>query len=887
MPVTTARRRLQESGTPLEESPEAIEQGVSVTFQAVYRTIIFIAVAWTLGTLCSKVGLPSLVGEIVTGFLLGPPLADFVPYPEAMVLIGNIGLIGLMLESGINIDVAQLKESGKRAAIMAFVGSVLPLAVGIGLGLWSGENIQSSVSIGASFAPSSFGVAAGALTSGEIINTPVGQMIVASSVVDDVLGLILLAIVEVFTYPDPRVIDYIIPFISSFGFLIVLGYSAVTWMPRIIEKRIMPLFSDKYREFAIFALMFFLLIAYMPLMHYSRASSLTGAFLAGLTFSQINSIHISFVNKGRHLLNWLLRIFFSATIGFQVPVTSFGDPYVLKWGGKFILAILIKMPLGSFVPRYKHVIADDFPYDPYWRDFWFVALSVACRGEFNFIIASFALGSGLINAKIYAAMVFAILIACVIGPVILTKVIRHYNNLSKAYLTGDHPIHRIGNTCDGYRPLFLTIQARTKVQVGLQDTFERVLAKAGLIVIDHRSFHTLGMDAVDITELFVQDTKVKVRVAQCFDVVNGTPVPSFRSATEVYDAALKSAKVAKGNETPVHSFRSATEAYDAALKSAKLTKENETPVPSFRSATEAYDAALKSATLAKEKGSTTASTTAEEFLTDNIVDSNACQVIEDRCNEIRQALIETLESHNDPDSYTINVSEWKPFSSGDEMPEMGLPNRDRARSYCLLNSHDTEDDENDDNYSNNSEIEKIEEVVASTRSRADSHISDVSVDALLGAHESPRHRRKMTEPDLGQNDLWDTDVGAQQACRQGHFMQPGGNGHFDVTPGVDADLRIAPVQRHHRQTSNASATPQYIRRESTRSSSTAVVNEIDDEAEHIKERLHGYVRQMTSPAQGHRRPTSTASVSLFHRRHESTSSNPFSNNETTEKNHSS
>ena len=82
------------------------------------------------------------------------------------------------------------------------------------------------------------------------------------------------------------------------------------------------------------------------------------------------------------------------------------------------------------------------------------------------------------------------------------------------------------------------------------------------------------------------------------------------------------------------------------------------------------------------------------------------------------------------------------------------------------------DDENDDNYSKNSEIEKMEEVVASTRSRADSHISDISVDALLEAHESPRHRRKMTEPDLGQNDLWDMDVAAQDACRQGHFMEP-------------------------------------------------------------------------------------------------------------------
>ena len=306
-----------------------------LTSFATDRTIIFITVAWVLGNLCSKIGLPSLVGEIATGFLLGPPLADFVPFPEAMVLMGNIGLIGLMLESGINIDVAQLKESGKRAVIMAFVGSALPLLVGLGLGQLAGQDIKSSISIGASFAPSSFGVAAGALTSGEIINTPIGQCVVAMSVVDDVLGLVLLAIVQVFTDPNPKDVEFVIPFISSFGYLIVLGYSGITWIPRLIENRIMPLFPEKHREFGAFAMMFFLLIAYMPLLNYSRASSLTGAFLAGLTFSQINSIHASFVSKGRHLLNWLLRIFFSATIGFQVPVTRFNDPYVLKWGGKF------------------------------------------------------------------------------------------------------------------------------------------------------------------------------------------------------------------------------------------------------------------------------------------------------------------------------------------------------------------------------------------------------------------------------------------------------------------------------------------------------------------------------------------------------------------------
>ena len=58
-------------------------------------------------------GMPALVGEIICGFMLGPPLAEFVPYAQALVLIGEIGLIGLILEAGIELDVAQLRQTGE------------------------------------------------------------------------------------------------------------------------------------------------------------------------------------------------------------------------------------------------------------------------------------------------------------------------------------------------------------------------------------------------------------------------------------------------------------------------------------------------------------------------------------------------------------------------------------------------------------------------------------------------------------------------------------------------------------------------------------------------------------------------------------------------------
>lgn len=146
---------------------------------------------------------------------------------------------------------------------------------------------------------------------------------------------------------------------------------------------------------------------------------------------------------------------------------------------------------------------------------------MTCRGEFNVIVASYALSEGLFHPDEYSAVILAILFGSIVSPLVLTKVLQYYNDLTNEYLAGKHEIQRIGNTCDGYRPLFLAIQARTPVRWNLQEAFKRKLEDNGLIIIDHRSWHTLGRqdtgeEAVDVTEVFVQDTKMRVRVNGCF-----------------------------------------------------------------------------------------------------------------------------------------------------------------------------------------------------------------------------------------------------------------------------------------------------------------------------------------------------------------------------------
>mmetsp|Transcript_12582 Transcript_12582/g.15482 ORF Transcript_12582/g.15482 Transcript_12582/m.15482 type:complete len:820 (-) Transcript_12582:1380-3839(-) len=493
-----------------EEEEHSLEEELSVEVaeQDIYKTLIFLITVFALGKIATFVGMPSLVGEIIAGFLLGPPLAKFVPFPEAFVLVGEIGLVALVLEAGIDLDIAQLKETGGRSFLIAVVGTVMPWALGFGLTLAQGATFRTAIAVGAAFSPTSLGVASNALSAGGVLNTPVGQLIVAACVIDDVFGLIFLSMLGVLVNPDAALYEYFIPFISAFGFLIVLGWFGLTLFPRFIEKTVLPHIPASQRDIAAFAMMLLLLMGYMPLFYYTQASYLTGAFLAGLSFSQIHSIHSTFIYQTQNLMKWLLRIFFSASIGFQIPITMFWSGRIIGWGFIFYSCVLIKCLVGFLAPNSS--TDENMPYNARLRDGLIVGFAMSCRGEFSFIIASFALGSGLFDAELYSIIVWAILLSCITSPFFLIYTIKYYNNKSLAAMDKIEEMHKKS----GEVPLYLVIQCRSGLKWGLQQQLVQCASSLGLTIIDHRSWHPRGLDAVAVSELYVQDNKINVTMRQ-------------------------------------------------------------------------------------------------------------------------------------------------------------------------------------------------------------------------------------------------------------------------------------------------------------------------------------------------------------------------------------
>ena len=473
------------------------------------------------------------------------------------------------MEAGIDVDVSSLRLIGTRGVLIAVVGSLLPIALGILLAtvIQTGDgtvrNPVECLAAGATFGPTSVGVALSLLRSGGLLNTPVGQLIIAAAVIDDMIALIVLSQLESLNNDDATTNAWTVlsPIVSATLFLVVGGWLALFCVPPLIQTWLHPAVPPEHLGKAELACLFALVLALMPATHVVKASYLMGTFLAGLAFCTSSTLHSEFVRQFKRILQWLLRIFFAASIGFQVPIKDFIQAQVLWKGLIFCFALVGKLAVGFLVPNFTQSPAFT---DKHLRDCLLTGFSMASEGEFAFVIAVFSVGQGLIGKELYASVVLAVLLSTIIPPFCLRATIAYYNTKAQEQLKdlanqelerntlildgsttggggttanttntssgggdgsqgGAGGVVTVGSTgSDGLTSsqrreqdlvgsivdqtaVFLCIQSHSEGRWGLMHALMSTLAKLGLEVIDHRAWHPRGIDTTLVSEIYAKD----------------------------------------------------------------------------------------------------------------------------------------------------------------------------------------------------------------------------------------------------------------------------------------------------------------------------------------------------------------------------------------------
>ena len=380
-------------------------------------------------------------------------------------------------------------------------------------------------------------------------------MIVAAAVVDDMIALVVLSQLEGLV-GTITVSGILIPIVSALLFLVVGGYVAVFILPIFINKYILPRFNDQSRDKIEMSIMFGLVLALMPATKYAKASYLMGSFLAGLTFCRSDGLHHQFVRQFKRILQWLMRIFFSSTIGFQVPIKDFGDFKIIWQGLVFCLAWLVgKVIVGFMVPNFSQ--NKNFTGN-HLRDCLVTGFSMAAEGEFAFVIAVFAVDKGLIDKDLYASLVLAVLISTIVPPFALRFTISYYNKKGQEAVARaaeeeeqrDHSTSlsiKNGDEAlvDGIKnrtEVFLVIQTQSESRWGLLIKLMSVLGNKGLDVIDHRAWSPRGINTTLVNEVYAR-IPIQVSASQtledALDSLIGDITKSIKDAIDQEDSRVK------------------------------------------------------------------------------------------------------------------------------------------------------------------------------------------------------------------------------------------------------------------------------------------------------------------------------------------------------------
>jgi len=394
--------------------------------EILYVLLVILVVTRLGAEIAERLGQAALVGELIAGVVLGlvagqfsgalPVLSD-LGHDRVFQALTDLGIFFLMLLAGTELQPRELTESSKGAVAVALGGTIMPMAMGMGLGWYflpqSELKFAQILFLGVALAVTAIPVAVKVLMDLGQLETKVGRMIVSAAVIDDVLSLLLLAVLtsvlRTGSIPDLASIGWLIAQIAAFFAITIAigGYGfpkASQWLKR-----------TRVEEFEFSALLV-VALAFAMLAEALGLHFIMGAFVAGLFFSRGTPDPDTFEDVKKKVsgitTGFLAPVFF-ASIGLHLSFEAFIDIPV------FLALIVVVAILGKVIGA--GVTAKWFGMDV--RDAATVGIGMSGRGAVELVVADVALRAGLFSMPDPPPPVVASLFSAVVVMAIATTLL--------------------------------------------------------------------------------------------------------------------------------------------------------------------------------------------------------------------------------------------------------------------------------------------------------------------------------------------------------------------------------------------------------------------------------------------------------------------------------
>jgi Kef-type K+ transport system membrane component KefB len=410
------------------QEPGGDDSGAHTTARFLLIIVAILMVGKFSGELAERIGQPAVLGELLGGVILGGsvlgivPTAPGDPMAEMVHLLAEIGVVILLFEVGLETDLKEMFRVGKAAAVVAGVGVLVPFVLGAGYWYFANPDLGAhpegvnltkiALFVGATLTATSVGITARVLSDLDQMRTREARTIIGAAVIDDVLGLVMLAlVVGLAAGTDVTIGTVTWTLVKAVGFLVLAVIIGNFIGPHLFD------FVDRLRVRGVLlvsAFCFALLLA--ALADISDSAMIIGSFAAGIILSTTNQFDL--VDERIEPVADVFTPIFFVSVGAAVNVQL-----MLPWTDEFNTGVLVIGGVLTAVAIVGKIVSG---FSVPWEKMNSLAIGVGMipRGEVGLIFADIGRRGGLLSDAVFSAILIMVMVSTFITPPLLTWIFR-------------------------------------------------------------------------------------------------------------------------------------------------------------------------------------------------------------------------------------------------------------------------------------------------------------------------------------------------------------------------------------------------------------------------------------------------------------------------------
>lgn len=353
------------------------------------------------GMLSKRLGMPSVLGQVMTGIILGPTILGWLKPDLFLDEVGQIGVILLMFLAGLDTEMEQMSKLGKRSLLVAAGGVLLPFILGIILVFFWRHNLQEAIFVGTLLTATSVSITVQVLMEMGKLKTAEGNTILAAAIIDDILGILLLSVV-VGMNSQLQILPLLGRITLFFVIVLIFGGYLFPFLIKLSRK-----YSIKEGRVTL-AIACCLLFAWLA--EQMGVATIIGAYLMGIFVGKTRIKKLVTERIEVIAYTFFVPIFFVG-IGaianlrqINLSILLFLFILVLVAIASKLIGSMIGALLGGFGLKSSLIIGS----------------GMIARGEVLLIITSLGLRKGIIGSELFSGAVLLVLVSTLLTPVLLT-----------------------------------------------------------------------------------------------------------------------------------------------------------------------------------------------------------------------------------------------------------------------------------------------------------------------------------------------------------------------------------------------------------------------------------------------------------------------------------